>query len=551
MIFDDVLKQRRSIRVFTDKPVEYCDICSIVEAARISPSAKNRQPWRFVLLNEKKKPMIAQMRSLAKKQGLNSVLRTADILESAPVVIAVFSRGESYSDLLSIGAAMYGMCLKATDIGIGSLWACDTDILKCYKKYSKLAGVIALGYPLSVPSERKRKSISRVSNLKIEKKESDIEDRIPNADLAGSVPFAFVSYSHKDSNCVRSDIVELKKHGIPLWYDKALFVGEKWDEQALEFVKDEKCRGFVFYISRASLFSDAVYKEFSTAWKNRDTHKICFIPVLIGDVSVSDILVELREKGQDKKAEIYSQFFGEDFNALCIPRDVMPLRLYHIEKVVSSCQSAGIVKNYSVYDVFEYEISHREAIITGYLGTAHDVVIPKSISGYPVVEVGGFAENKNIETVVLPNTVKRLAAGAFRASMLRRIVLPESVKMIGTACFRDCAQLKSIKLPSKITYLSEALFRGCTNLKYVIVHEGVTEMQEAVFRECSSLEEIVMPTTLSRMTEGGFYGCSSLRRLSIPSMVRGAEIQSFDTCPHLERVEVGGFIFENGKGQKI
>ena len=117
MRFDDVLKDRRSIRSFCDKAIPEKDICDIVDAARISPSAKNRQPWRFVLLDqEEKKSMLFKMKALAEEAEDHPVLQTVAVLETAPVIVAVYSLGTTFSDVLSVGAAMYGLCLKATDL---------------------------------------------------------------------------------------------------------------------------------------------------------------------------------------------------------------------------------------------------------------------------------------------------------------------------------------------------------------------------------------------------------------------------------------------------
>ena len=152
MVFDDVLKSRRSIRKFLNTPIKKDAIHEIVNAARLSPSAKNRQPWRFVYLEPKaKETLLFKMRAIAERSNAIPVLQTVSILETAPAIIAVYALGQSYSDTLSLGAAMYAMCLKATDLDIGSLWVGDTDVLKSEKEYADLAGMVALGYPAEMP----------------------------------------------------------------------------------------------------------------------------------------------------------------------------------------------------------------------------------------------------------------------------------------------------------------------------------------------------------------------------------------------------------------
>lgn len=53
---DEVLesiKNRRSIRKYIDKPVESEKLDKIIEAARLAPSATNKQPWRFIIVTDK------------------------------------------------------------------------------------------------------------------------------------------------------------------------------------------------------------------------------------------------------------------------------------------------------------------------------------------------------------------------------------------------------------------------------------------------------------------------------------------------------------------
>ena len=553
MIFDDVLKERRSIRSFYDRPISDRDIERIIEAAILTPSPKNRQPWKFHKLGaDEKERLLFDMRELDRAHPEGTVSGTIVALQSAPVLIAVYALSKSTSDILSIGAAMYGMCLKATDLDIGSLWVGDSDILNDLEEYKDLIGIIALGYPKGKPSAQKRHDWEVVTDLTKKSDDLPVEDVIPDAKLE-EVPYVFVSYSHADSDLVRSDIVELKRHGIPLWYDKALLVGEKWDKQALKYIRDKDCRGVLWYVSYESLASDAVYEELKVVIEERKKRKLSIIPILIGGGTVSPLIARLRMEGKNDRADLYEKYFGKRDKVLFIPRSIMSRHTHHLGKVLKSISKSGVKENYSVYDCYYYEIVNGEAVITGYKGPSPCIEIPEKISGFPVTEIGdsAFSENTTIEKVIVKNTVKRLGAGVFRASTLVDIVLPDSIEEISTACFRDCLKLERIVLPSKITYLSEALFRGCANLREVIIPNDVVEMKEAVFNGCSSLEEVRLPDSLSVMTDGGFYGCSALRRLTIPETVQGVRNDSFDTSPCLERVRIGGFIFEKGKGRLV
>lgn len=113
-MFIELLRKRRSIRQFEDKPVspEHCDI--LIEAALRSPSSRGINPWQFVVVKDKIR--IEQL-SQAKSHG-------AAFLKNAPLAIAVCadtSKTDVWIEDASIAAII--IHLAATDLGLGSCWA--------------------------------------------------------------------------------------------------------------------------------------------------------------------------------------------------------------------------------------------------------------------------------------------------------------------------------------------------------------------------------------------------------------------------------------------
>lgn len=168
MEFDKVIEQRHSCRTFL--PIEISDekINQIVEAGRLAPSSKNAQPWKFVCIktdfkNEKVSRDISRLMANyylsnrndpEKMKGAGSVFATSKIIESCPAIILIFSDSnnitrnsmESISDILSIGASVEHMTLKATDLGLGSLWIADTyfihkELAEYIEEYLKKKGL--------------------------------------------------------------------------------------------------------------------------------------------------------------------------------------------------------------------------------------------------------------------------------------------------------------------------------------------------------------------------------------------------------------------------
>lgn len=178
MEFSEVITSRRSIRKFSDADVENEKIYRLLDAARLAPSAKNRQPWRFGILRGEKKNQIAAMMlawneqnnvTEMQKSGIpSSVAFTAKAIQEAPVLILIFREKSEFwrnGDLLSIGAAIEHICLAATDNGLGSLWIRDTycvqsEIAALADAGSlELVSAVAVGYANQHPYPRPRAAL--------------------------------------------------------------------------------------------------------------------------------------------------------------------------------------------------------------------------------------------------------------------------------------------------------------------------------------------------------------------------------------------------------
>ena len=179
MEFIKVVENRRSIRKYKNKDVSKDLITELINSARLCQSAKNRQPWIFGVLKGKKKDYIADLMlnwcdSENIKEAENaigyksSVKNTANIIKEAPVLILVFRENNDKwitGDMLSIGAAIEHICLRATDLDLGSLWIRDTVYVQkeiCeFVNHSELelVSTITIGYSNEFPNPRPRKDV--------------------------------------------------------------------------------------------------------------------------------------------------------------------------------------------------------------------------------------------------------------------------------------------------------------------------------------------------------------------------------------------------------
>jgi len=111
----EVLRSRRSIRTYAQKPVEKSIIEEIVDCGRLAPTANNDQPWEFVVLTSKEK-----------MASLPPMLGHAEYLANAAFVILVLARPTQYAVEDSC-AATENLLLAAEAHGIGSCWVAGTQ----------------------------------------------------------------------------------------------------------------------------------------------------------------------------------------------------------------------------------------------------------------------------------------------------------------------------------------------------------------------------------------------------------------------------------------
>ena len=174
MKLDQILNTRRSVRSFDSRPVNEKDIVSIIEAARLSPSACNSQTWRFIFVTHRE-----IIRKIC-KEAMRPVIPNK-WLEQAPLVIVGCSQldvianrvgaritGIEYYQI-DLGIAMEHMVLKATELGLGTCWIGWFDethlkgILGIPKKI-KVSALLAVGYPKEAPGKkRKRKPTEKIA----------------------------------------------------------------------------------------------------------------------------------------------------------------------------------------------------------------------------------------------------------------------------------------------------------------------------------------------------------------------------------------------------
>jgi len=161
----EAIKKRYSVRSYQDRAVETEKLESILEAARLAPSASNRQEWRFIVVRDKDI-----------RQRLMQSAKDQTFVGQAPVVIAACAKTDSHVMIcgqqcypIDVAIAIEHMALKATEEGLGTCWIGAfyedkvKEILGIPEKDIRIVALLALGYPVKLrPSPKDRLRLKEI-----------------------------------------------------------------------------------------------------------------------------------------------------------------------------------------------------------------------------------------------------------------------------------------------------------------------------------------------------------------------------------------------------
>lgn len=169
--FKELLLKRQSDRKYSSKKVEEEKVLACIEAARLSPSACNSQPWSFVVIDSE--PILQQAQRRIATMGMNRFVKQvpcliAIVLEKANFTASIgcVIKDKEYP-LLDIGIAVNNMCMQASELGLGSCilgWFDEKGLKKLIDvpDNKRIPLVIALGYPATITRKKIRKPLKDI-----------------------------------------------------------------------------------------------------------------------------------------------------------------------------------------------------------------------------------------------------------------------------------------------------------------------------------------------------------------------------------------------------
>jgi len=162
MTLMEAIKGRRSIRAYDSRPVEEEKIKAVLEAARLAPSARNRQKWQFIIVTD------PQM-----KEKMFDACNNQPSVKQAPAVIVACGKDpgmmscEQPVETIDVSIAFSFLILKAYEEGLGTCWLgnFNKDKIKSALGIPDNVSVVAvtpIGYPAENPDAKPRVALEEI-----------------------------------------------------------------------------------------------------------------------------------------------------------------------------------------------------------------------------------------------------------------------------------------------------------------------------------------------------------------------------------------------------
>ena len=257
------------------------------------------------------------------------------------------------------------------------------------------------------------------------------------------------------------------------------------------------------------------------------------IPGFIGKIKVTEIDNNCFPFNNSFIEEIDIDENIEIINSITGCRELKKINFRKIPKKINYISTGDNIESFGIFGDRIY-LNKRLIAITN--NVEADFVVE---DGTVEISMYAFSNRKNIKSVVLPESVKKIGKFAFSScENLERINL-EKVETIEEYAFSNCNQLNDVNLEN-IKELGTHTFSGCkfkelkisgletiprelcsycTELEKVVIEEGITTIGNGSFMSCSNLKEIILPKSLKTIEDSAFIGCKKIENINLSSNI--------------------------------
>lgn len=192
----------------------------------------------------------------------------------------------------------------------------------------------------------------------------------------------------------------------------------------------------------------------------------------------------------------------------------------------------GVLYDKAMSELLWYPKNKREAAFT----------VPESVR-----HLHSLNKNPHLCQITLPDSLQIIAPYAFSGTSVDSIVIPASVKELGSYVFCDCAKLKQVIFLCPLSILPDGTFSECKSLESFTCTDSITSIGNMCFYE-SGLRNFNVPESVRFIDSWAFARCRNLKQVSLPATTRFIGNGAFLECEQLEEVVLPDSLQSLGDG---
>lgn len=162
---------------------------------------------------------------------------------------------------------------------------------------------------------------------------------------------------------------------------------------------------------------------------------------------------------------------------------------------------------------------------------SHDVYVPSVINGRKVTVIGDSAFTGN-------QAYSYIDENGNVVDNLRKVIIPEGVKVIEAYAFFHVDRIQEIQLPDSLEEIGHLSFSNTNAFKDLVLPKSLKKIAFGAFNECESITSVVMPDSLTKLSDAAFANCTGLVEVTVSGKADMFEKEPFTGCVNIQSFKV-------------
>ena len=153
-----------------------------------------------------------------------------------------------------------------------------------------------------------------------------------------------------------------------------------------------------------------------------------------------------------------------------------------------------------------------------------------------------FYEVGGVDSITIPDTAESIGSNSFALmSDLKQVTIPKKIKMINEDAFSNCMRLSNVKFhfPGSLAFIGRNAFAK-TNLSNMIIPSSVKVIGSGAFYWCSNLKKVIFMDGVETVGQMMFVECRELSYVSLPRTLKEIGMYAFQACKKLDKLYYSG-----------